>query len=286
MIESPIEFYGQVVDENHTPVVDVEIQCSWPLMRSIDGLVLKSSAPDGLFELTGKKHMNMSFSIYPPAGYHQTRTSSQSFSFADYSERLKEAHRAVGKPVPIKHVPNRANPVIFQIKKIGPADTLISGTQGGPLPRDGSPRYYPLSYLARLPLAEPTDHAVECRLVSEKDPRDVNAAGPLSWSLKLRVPGGGLQIITLERNPYTSDYDAIEAPASGFEEELLLDFPKTKADWKPWFIKKELFFRFADNTYARASIDGDWEGIRIESLYNPTGSRNLLYDERKVSELK
>ena len=88
-----------------------------------------------------------------------------------------------------------------------------------------------------------------------------------------------------EKDPITGDYDELEAPEGGFQEEMAFEFPKTMPKWRKQF-DKEFFFRFSDNTYGRASISGSWEEARIQSLFNPSGSRNLLFDETKVIELK
>ena len=285
MMESPIEFYGKVVDQDDRPLVGIEVRCSWNFMNSVDGLIVKSAAPDGRFEVKGRKSMEMHFGLIPPEGYRITETSQQTFLFADYSERLQQAHKAVGKPLQTKHLPDPANPVVFRIRKIGPADVLHKVHQGTDrLPRDGSPRYYSFSVPSAKGLAQPRAHSVEVRLVSEKEPDD-NSMVQASWSMRIRVPGGGLQQVEAVKNPITGDYDELNAPEAGYQEEMAFEFPKSMPKWQPQFVK-EFFFRFPDNTYARATIGGDWKRVRIQSLFNPSGSRNLLFDETKVIELK
>ena len=283
IMEAPVEFYGKVVDQDDKPLVGIVIRCSWPDMTSLDRLDVKSTAPDGRFEVSGRKAPEMSFGVMLPDGYRKTATTQQTFLFADYSDRLRQANNA---HLGTKHLPNPANPVVFRIKKIGPADVLHKVHQGADLlPRNGTPRYYSFSEPSAKGLAQPRVHSLEVRLVSEKDPDDNAQIVPRSWSMRIRVPGGGLQPLEVEKNPVTGDYDELDAPAGSYQEEMAFDYPESMPEWRPQF-DKDFFFRFPDNTYGRATISGDWERVRIQSLYNPSGSRNLLYDETKVIELK
>jgi hypothetical protein len=183
-------------------------------------------------------------------------------------------------------LPDPANPVVFEIKKIGSADTLQKAYQGSyTLPRDGSPRYFSISQPSVHALVQPRAHAVEFRLVSEKEPDDNANVVPITWSMKIRVPGGGLQSVEMKKNPITGDYDELQAPEGGYQEEMTFEFPKSMPKWHPQF-EKEFFFRFPDNRYGRATIRANAKGVVIDSLFNPISSRNLLFDETKVIELK
>lgn len=285
MMESPVEFYGKVLDQGDKPVVGVVIRCSWPFMTSMDGLQVKSGGPDGRFEVKGRKAMEMIFSVIPPDGYRKTETSSQRFQFADESESFNQIYKQKGKSIQAKHQPDPANPVVFKIKKIGAADVLYKANQGADiLPRDGSPRYYSVSAPSGKGVAQPSAHSIEVRLFSSKEPDD-NSIVPASWSMRIGVPGGGVQLLDAKKNPLTSTYDELYAPEGGYHDELAFEFPDTMPEWRPQF-EKEFLFRFSDNTYGHATISGDWKRVRIESLYNPSGSRNLLFDESKSVDLR
>lgn len=285
MMKSSVEFYGKVLDQDNQPVVDAIIRCSWPLMTSTDGLQVRSTAPDGRFEVKGRNAMEMTFSLDPPDGYRQTETSTQKFQFADYSERLKQKFKTAGKSIQIKYLPDPANPVIFRIKKIGAADVLHKAYQGSDiLPRDGSPRYYSLSAPSRKGLAQPRIHSIEVRLISTKEPDD-NSMSPASWSMSIGVSDGGIQLLDITKNPITDTYNEVHAPEGGYHNKLFFEFPDTMPGWKPQF-NEEFFIRFSDRTYGRATISGDWKRVRIQSLYNPNGSKNLLLDETMVVEIR
>ena len=288
MMESPVEFYGKVVDQNGFPLIGTEVRCSWPFMTSMDNLALTTSAPDGRFEVTGRHSMSMTFSVSAPPGYRKTETSRQDFLFAELSERLRAAYLKRDGSMTVRHKPDKSNPVIFMLRKIESADSLYHSEQGGDnLPRDGSPRYYSFSTNSGKALERPTDHCVEFRLISEKDPKIPNDGKLFNWCLSIRVPGGGIQLLQTIENADSGDYDELLAPVSGYQEEIRFDFPKSLpvGDWKG-SINREFFFYFPDKTYGRAIIHGSFEDVRIETFLNPKGFRNLLFDETKSLKLK
>ncbi len=287
MMASPVEFYGKVIDQDGNPMIGVEVGCSWPFMTSMDNLALTTSAPDGRFEVTGRKAITMSFGVRLPPGYRRTESTNQEFLFGEFPERIREYHRRqYGVPDAV-HRADKSNPVIFMLRKIEGVDSLYHIERGrDDLPRDGSPRYYSFSINAGKALEQPTDHCVEFRLISEKDPKIPNDGKLFNWSLRIRVPGGGLQLLQAIKNVDSGDYDELQAPLNGYQEEIHFDFPKSLPNgWKS-AIQREFFFFFPDKTYGRAIIHGSSEDVRIESFLNPTGSRNLLFDETKSLELR
>ena len=93
-----------------------------------------------------------------------------------------------------------------------------------------------------------------------------------NWKVRISVPGGGIVATPEEFN--------FSAPENGYLPYVETDMPASSDQWET-SIKRKYFIKLADGNYGR--IDFDFlsrNGVyRINSFINPSGSRNLEYDE-------
>jgi hypothetical protein len=91
MMDTPVEFYGQVLDQFDQPVIGAKIRCSWPYMGPQDSARELQSAPDGQFEVLGLKALAIHVSAYPPPGYDEQVSVSKDILIAKAPERILQS---------------------------------------------------------------------------------------------------------------------------------------------------------------------------------------------------
>jgi hypothetical protein len=263
---TPIDFFGKVVDENGDPVSGAKtfyIVAS----DSIDGSPTMngpSTGQDGRFSIKGKHGSDLSVWV-EHAAYYNTASADQKFEYAS-------RQYAPGKEPP--PLPTQNNPAIFVLRKKGYAEPLIhlKKTQVS-LPMNGAPVTVDL----RTGKIGGDRECVTFLLKSEADKLPLNEFHPFNWSVAVRVPNGGL----VERPNALS----FEAPAEKYPSEIMSenDPAKLKDDWSS-VTKKDYFVSFGSGVYGRIRVEVSGEKGRaiVESYLNPnTGSRNLEFDPAK-----
>ncbi|MGJ8695300.1 MAG: hypothetical protein ACSHYF_03220 [Verrucomicrobiaceae bacterium] len=303
MFETPVEVYGQVLDQNNDPVIGAEIGCSWPYMSTQEvKLTLRSAAPDGLFEVVGLKNkVSVTISVEPPAGYRDLRTqnSRKRIQIAQPPKRITEMpkYRTLTSEqkellmISEAYKPDKRNPIIFRLEKLGEIDALFHKDHTHRNHTFGEVRYLSLEGIGEGSKDYPVnDYCLgfsfslnkEEKLAYDRDPR---SSPQYSWSVKLLVPEGGIQLLPgdFTRTRSNEVFSGKElAPETGYQKELLLSYPKDlgAAQWKSG-LRTGCFIRFKDGTYARVVINANISIVSIKSYYNPTGSRNLVFDHHK-----
>lgn len=131
MFDTPVEFYGQVLDQFDSPVVGANVRCSWGIHNPRSTAVeLLSSAPDGKFEIIGHKALLINIAVYPPSGYDEKVKDSKQIRIAQTParllkkldlknatpEQLENLSPFWGRPEAYKG--DKAKPVIFRLKKL------------------------------------------------------------------------------------------------------------------------------------------------------------------------
>jgi hypothetical protein len=187
-------------------------------------------------------------------GYYSTRESNQYFKFGkmDASE---------------KHSPDPHRPVVFPLRKRGQGVDLISAdyppgmAQYPQLRRDGTPVELDLLKGGQ---AAPGTGQLKMEFWSDK----TNSNSIFNWKLKLSVPGGGL-VETKEELPF-------QPPENGYQFPLVIDMPTTNRNWNS-DIRTRYYIHLPDGKYGRVEVDflAFNGGIRVHSVLNPSGSRNL-----------
>lgn len=130
MMDTPVEFYGQVLDQFDQPVDGAKIRCSWPYMGPQDSAREIQATSDGRFEVLGLKASSIHVSVYPPPGYDEQVRESKNIQISKAPDRLlqnddykkmtpehKEQMVGVhGSPEAYKG--DKTKPVIFRLKKL------------------------------------------------------------------------------------------------------------------------------------------------------------------------
>lgn len=272
LLNTPITFYGKVVDEKGNPIPRAEVLYTALDKFWKDGTKYKSVSDDkGLFTLSGIKGGALYVSVEKEDYYVVHQYSAGGFSATmiptpELTERIRPPYEGgYDRPLPTKE-----NPAVFVLRKKGEAEPLaeIDGRQYD-VPKNGEPIEINLltKQVGRGHLK------IECwtEPISHKD--------HFNWRYRISVPGGGLADRKGEFN--------FEAPLEGYR--LVDEFGMNATDGK-WTsnFEKQYFLKLHDGNYARVNIDfhpetgNDWNFISLKSYINPRGSRNLEFDPNKT----
>jgi len=260
IFDTPIAFYGRVVDQNGDPVSDADVgYTAADKFNSPGSQYTGKSDAQGFFQITNLKGAALLVGVGKQGYYPIDGKSSQNFGFgmgADSSRR----------PPPTKD-----NPAIFVLHKMGETVPLILvENRSFPIPRDGTPVIVDL-----LTGKESASGQLQVEAWTSDKPQDGTRFH--DWKCRVSVIGGGL----IER---TDQFDFI-APAEGYEHFDEVAYSRENRPWNHRF-SKEYFVRFADNSYGRIKFwftTGGTHFFEVESLINPApGDRNLEFDPKKA----
>lgn len=245
----PIKFYGKVVDENDQPVAEANINFDWNDM-SPHGTSYAKTASDaqGLFSLEGVTGRILGVYVNKEGYYTFRGDSSQSFEYAQFFEANY-------------HTPDPNNPVIFRLRKKREAESLLVYEKEFRLAADQSVTMDLLTGNTNI-----TPTTLQINLLPNED----------EWTAQLSmVEGGGIQINTNEF-PF-------EAPEEGYQSEILITYQTSKpSNWQNPY-KGGSFFVKTSQGYALVELKtlSGKRWIKIKPYFNPSGSRNLEFDETK-----
>lgn len=245
----PIEFYGQIVNQNSQPVAGVQVHLRWT-DTSANGSseVNQSSDAQGRFSLTGTTGRMLQVWLAKD-GYYVPKTNQNNFDYAT------------------GYMADPNNPVIFTLVKKGEGADLITSQRGlsrtldfSASTRDGSP--VRVDFFNRK---TGTEGQLE---VSQVKPAYGAWQTATGWSYRLAIPDGGFV--------ETRDEFAFEAPASGYQPVVEFKFQKNDPNWTER-IDKTFYIAFGSpRKYGRIHIETTMTtGTILEYAINPTGSRNL-----------
>jgi len=253
----PIEFYGKVVDQFGQPVVNAEVVLNWttvigpipdPKKRIFTG-------PDGKFEITGIQGNGISVDILKE-GYDRTVNSQGDFEYASFFQDNF-------------HVPDPNNPVVFRLQKLMGADPMYKYLSFGEIPLGGAPLVYNVE---KGKITETGDLAFSA-LVGES-----NRYGS-DFSVTIQGLNGASCVFSEEEFLF-------KAPELGYRAILTVNHKLTASNFDPAQILR-FYVRTGTGKYAavnaKVSLLGDLSGanIRVIVYYNPSGSRNLEFDQNK-----
>jgi hypothetical protein len=253
--QTPIEFYGKVVDENSNAVAAAKISFHWVEFPAEDGNRNTNTESDveGLFSLRGQRGPDLSVSV-SKEGYYAAHRGEQGFKYGPF-----------GNP---DFSPNPQNPVIFTLRKKGKGEPLIQSEfppgmgQIAQLRGDGTPAEIDLFNSQKVSEGNGQLRLELFRGQAEKtSPR-------FDWKCRLSVPGGGLV--------ETDQEFAFEAPQTGYEASLVIDMPATNQTWCDDLTRK-YYVQLPGGRYGRIDfyLLADNGVFTIKSAINPNGSRNL-----------
>jgi hypothetical protein len=246
--QTPIEFYGKVIDENGNTVAGAKISFHWvetPAENGNRGTNTESDA-EGLFSLTGQRGPDLSVSI-SKEGYYGTRGSAKYGPF--------------GNP---EFSPDPRNPVVFTLKKKGSPEPLLALKRNYAVSRGGKPLSIDLVTGATT-AGETGNLVVQCWT----DDHGKRSGEKYDWRCIVTIPGNGLT--------QTDDQFPFLAPENGYTPSVEINMPSDRADWKS-DVDLKFYYQLADGRYGRMTfsmIAGGHHFCMIDSFLNPTGSRNL-----------
>ena len=256
MWETPITFYGKVVDEKGGPISGASVSFSiTDTSRSGGSDYYRKSDAQGLFSLKGVRGYSVDVGV-DKEGYYRGPVARRSFLSS-------------GGEKPLPTDPN--NPAIFTLRKKGEAAALIYAGKNIRIVADGTPVEFNLKE-NRIVTAGEGHVKVECWAGDLKVPR-------YDWRCRITVPDGGL----VRADP--QELFPFEAPENGYEPFDQLNMPAMLGDKWLGFVTRRYFLKLKDGNYALLNIEINTKGIepfiQMDYYLNPLGSRNLEYDKSK-----
>jgi Carboxypeptidase regulatory-like domain len=262
--EMPINFYGKVVDQDNKPIAGAAVKFVWNDMSSKGSSSAEgTSDANGLFSLADKRGKGLSVSV-SKNGYHVGTAATGSFEYVAFFEWNY-------------HVPNENDPTIFRLIRKVDAEPLIVASAFNTLSYEQAIYYYDLQQGRLARQKTPVGDGLRFTLT-----RSQAAQGqPFDWTWT--IDGVSLMVqATTDEFPQTAPLDGYvsswkiqqRAGARNFHREA----------------KVRLYVRTSGARYGVVDLHLSHPHkqeigptLSVKSYVNPSGSRNLEYDPRKVA---
>ncbi len=245
----PISFFGRVVDDAGVPIPRAKIQFTWTDL-STAGTSKREVESDatGFFSLEGAVGKGLSIRVSKEGYKHYFTKNRFSFEYAMFAD-------------PKYHVPDRASPVVFMLRKNHEAEPLVVRENQEAELASGQSKSFAIGPHGAAVTVERLPNTIE---------------GPRGWAARVSVPNGGLLVTTAEF-PF-------EAPESGYTPSLEITAQTPKPPLWPGDNGAAFFVKTATG-YGRIVVRNTpgmtW--VYVSSYFNPKSeSRNLEYDPAKV----
>ena len=259
LIQTPITFYGKVVDEKGDPVPDAKIvMLPADNPYGTDPQYERASGTNGLFSISDIHGVALTV-IVSKEGYYSGSESQATFGYGDRSGDEKPPHA------------DQNDPAVFVLRKMSKSESLIVQHRNIKVDRAGTPASMDLR-TGETSGAHSADIQVEAWTHDQ-------AIAPgtykhYDWKCLITVPGGGLQV-------RAGDQFNFEAPADDYQTSDEIAVSSTAAPWTSQ-VTREYFLKLANGEYARMNFTMHASGnhfFTVTSYLNPTpGHRNLEYD--------
>ncbi len=256
---TPINFYGEVIDESNNPVAGASISFGWTDL-SKEGYSRASTTSDanGLFALEGKTGEHLSVWVGKD-GYYSSKSNLDSFFYSGKNENF---------------VPNPGTPIVFYLRKKEQAEPLIHIGGIGLhtmrdylLAADGTPTDVSL-FTGNLTPAGQGDLQVEFQAGPPLD----NFPSRITWQCQVTVPGGAL-VQTSEEFPFL-------APEDGYQ--VSDAWSVTVTNWTET-VNQQYYVKLRNGNFGRVKLRvigaPGRAYFRMESFLNPSGSRDLEWQD-------
>jgi hypothetical protein len=266
LFQTPIDFYGKVIDEKGSPVAEASISASF-----VDSLAegekhtkrLEKSGNDGLFHFSG--HGISIVVQVSKKGYYRLKESNGNFDY-------------VNGGVPINPHFDATNPAIFLLRKVGHAVSLIHLEKYIRLKKDGTPIEMDLRS-GQIVSAGHGNLKVEAW--TNDQGHQPNSNIPYDWHCRISVPGGGLVL----RNG-AFDFEAPKSDYTSFDE---ISMPASMGSQWQSQVRRQYFLKLSDGRYARIDFQMIAEGDHLFALtsdLNPSpDDRNLELDAGEGTQI-
>ena len=254
---TPIQFYGQVVDENTNPVAgaQVDFDCN-DLSTNGTSYYHTGSDANGLFSIVGITGKLLSVHV-SKEGYYSSRRDREYFDYAGNGGN--------------NFISDAGNPVVFHLLKKKQGEHLIEKDfppgigQIWQLHHDGTPIELDL-----LNGSQNVTGSGQLKLEFWRDLSNPNAKR-FDWKLQISAVGGGLV-------PADEEF-AFTAPDTGYQPSIVIDMPATNQVWLGE-LRSRYYIQLPNGNYGRFDfylLAGNG-AFTVKSWVNPTGSRNLEND--------
>jgi hypothetical protein len=255
----PINYYGKVIDQYGEPVSEANVvgnvMLNVGLERSGYKTFTTTTDDAGLFQFTDLHGVNIGLSI-TKSGYEIGKYDSAS-NGPDKGTHSTSTDRVVFKMWKL----HGAEPMVhWQLNRIG-------------LTVDGTANSFDL--LAGKRASGTGDIVVKFA----RTPLNIEQGKPFDWVLTLQIPTGGFAEIT---GPYAN-----EAPVGGYQPTVTVAMSAGAKHWTPSFDHAYFFTARNGQVFGRMTVHlvGDYltppTHFELEVYANPSGSRNLEFDEAK-----
>ena len=254
----PLELYGRVIDQFGEPVTDATVVFGWTVVGG-GKEVRRTTGNDGRFELIGEKGKRLTVDILK-RGYLPTKQSFQSFEYAAFFED-------------IFYVPDRNHPVVFRLQKLTGAEPMLKYLTNIEFTIGGAPV---VLNVETGKIDETGDIAVTAAVVG-----DGSRNGP-DYTITLRALNGAGFAFSDEEFMFL-------APESGYRSEETFTQLTSRVGYN--LVRTARFYvRTRSGKFAAVGLETtlyDWKnggkaGFHTLVYYNPSGSRNLEFDQRKM----
>jgi hypothetical protein len=248
-----MDFYGKIVDQNNHPVEGVNVTAG---VGTYDGPTRSGgqkyntlSDAEGRFSFTGIHGAGSGY-LLEKSGY-------------EFNQRQPFASR------PRNYIPDQKNPAILSMWKLQGAEPMLRTQIQAGLACDGTPR--------RLDLITGRRDTGNLVVALTRIPTNIDRGRPFAWTLTLEISGGGL-IETSDLYPY-------EAPPGGYKPSISITMPANTKQWTPQVNRS--YYIFEGKNFGRITIDlmANYQPppthFEVASYINPSGSRNLEFDQAK-----
>lgn len=258
-LNTPINFYGKVVDQNGDPVPYAKVGYGLVDKFNESGSKGSSSADaSGIISLSGIRGAVISVSVHKEGYYHIQDISNQAFAYG------------IGPDSNTKSPPTKEDPAVFVLQKMGETESLVvTESRTFRISKDGTPVKIDLS-TGRV------SNTGQLQVQTWTEEPTPGGSRFYDWRCVISVPGGGL----IEREGH---FD-FEAPIEGYKNSDEIVMPKDAEKWSRQ-AERQYFVLLPDSHYARIEfkiIAGGDHFFRMQSYLNPKlGSRNLEYDPEK-----
>jgi hypothetical protein len=253
------DMFGKVIDQDGHPVAGVDVTGIIIMIGEKNTRYKTQTDAEGLFQFTGLHGSDIGADV-AKEGYEM-----------DYQKGI---HKPSGQSTP-------NNRVVYTMWKLrGPEPMKYAQIQSS-VPCDGTPEHFDLlSSKMNNTVADVHPSSGDFTVKLTRDPLIVDRRKPFNWSVILSITNGGLLEFTNQPYPY-------EAPETGYQSVVTMDFPTNVPQWQNE-IKKNYFFKSGDGrVYGRMTVDLRADRpqpptyFNAEIFANRNGSRNLEFDPKK-----
>ncbi|MBT63961.1 MAG: hypothetical protein CML13_12195 [Puniceicoccaceae bacterium] len=261
--KQPIKFYGKVVNLDGQPLEGVTVEYGWTALTGYERRTVESDS-NGLFDLDDVRGKTMTVKLEKDGyDWFNTRTQRQ-FEFAEpYDPKFHQ-----GVP---------GEPLIYYMRERPEAEPLVAhrGKKGEVFTSSGGSFY---NYLTGR-LSQSAGNNGVIRLTAETDSFDPEQSTNYTWSLTIK--GSGVSFFA------DDTYVTSVAPEQQYVESVQLG--SSTQDGANWGSQQSqnIFFRTDDGNYGRLHVmatvrpESEKINIRIDSYFNPSGSRALVFSSKK-----